>query len=562
MEIQANSIQTYLPQKNHIRPSSVSFGKIGQYWHTIRYLRPKQVWHQIHNRFLPPRLTDTLPIRSSQVEPLSLVRWPSRPETCLGQSRFRFLNREHNLNWLTPGLPHLWQYNLHYFDYLHQPGMDRYSGLQLIKNWIQEHPVTRADAGWEPYPLSLRLVNWIKFCSPEKSLPEDILQSLCLQAANLRNQIEYHLLGNHLFSNGKALWFAGIFLKDEELTCLGREIVLEELKEQFLPDGGHFELSPMYHAILLEDVLDLINLCQSGKFMPDREALSKLAATAGRALAWLKGIVDEEGRIPLLNDSAHGVAASFKDIQAYAQKLDVKSCQSICKTVLGNWEGYNLSGYRVLSDGPMRLIFDAARLGPEYLPGHAHCDMLAILLDFEGKSIFTDTGVYEYEETRRRAYSRGTAAHNTVILDGLDQAELWKGFRMGRRGYPVNFRQRKNSLGASHTGFGIWRKGLIHNRSLLLSDNGFEVKDRVFGPGTHHFEAFFHCAPDVRVQSHKNGMFTLNDQLRIEPRGADIRLTMSDYYPEFGTEEKRPCLVMSGSFSRKTEFGLRCTYSF
>ncbi len=562
MQTYVSPIRAYFPQKNSSQRSSF-FARTEQYWHTARYLRASQFWAQVQHRLFRPGLIEKLSSVPSQLKPISLISWPSRPRSYLGQRRFRFLNREYDLGWLTPDLPYLWQYNLHYFDYLHQLGMDWNTGMNLMRSWIQDHPVSRASVGWEPYPLSLRLVNWIKFCSSAKFLPEEIVQSICLQAANLKRQLEYRLMGNHLFANAKALWFAGAFLDNKEFLSTGKKIVLKELKEQFLPDGGHFELSPMYHAILLEDVLDLINLCQSGKFVSDREALSKLAATAGRALAWLEGIVDEEGRIPLLNDSAHGVAASFKEIQAYAHKLGVKSCgQSIRKTVLGNWEGYNLSGYRVLSDGHIRLIFDAARLGPEYLPGHAHCDMLAILLDFEGRNIFTDTGVYEYEETRRRAYSRETAAHNTVVLDGLEQAELWKGFRMGRRGYPVNFRQSKNSLGASHTGFCIWQKGLIHNRNLFLSDNGFEVKDRVFGPGSHHFEAFFHCAPDVRVQSHKNGMFTLDDRLHIEPRGADVRLTMSDYYPEFGTEERRPCLVMSGSFSRKTEFGLRCTYSF
>ena len=69
--------------------------------------------------------------------------------------------------------------------------------------------------------------------------------------------------------------------------------------------------------------------------------------------------------------------------------------------------------------------------------------MLSVLLDFEGQNILTDTGVSQYEEGEQRQYERGTSAHNTVVLDGLEQAEIWKSFRVGRRGHPKRFYGRK-----------------------------------------------------------------------------------------------------------------------
>ena len=130
------------------------------------------------------------------------------------------------------------------------------------------------------------------------------------------------------------------------------------------------------------------------------------------------------------------------------------------------WAGRNLSGYRILENGRMRVLFDAAPLGPDYLPGHAHCDMLAVLLDFDGKNILTDTGVYEYAETDRRMYSRSTRAHNTVVIDGLEQGDLWKSFRLGRRGAPTGFALTSSSVSCSHTGFEQWRPGIRHVRTL------------------------------------------------------------------------------------------------
>jgi len=475
------------------------------------------------------------------------------------------LNREVDLgwpiDWKAQDCSHLWQYNLHYFDYLHQPGMSKTDGLTLIRSWIQGNQVHHRGIEWEPYPLSLRLVNWIKFCVKYADSPEDILNSLLLQTLNLQRQVEYHLLGNHLWTNGKALWFAGAFLGKKDILRLGREIVLDELKEQFLDDGGHFELSPMYHAIVLEDMLDLINLYQMISKPSNVEILSPLQKAAEKAMAWLAGMVDEEGKIPLLNDSVYGVASSWAELRSYAERLGVNPCfDYIPGFEIGGWLKRNYSGYWVVRKEPLRLIFDTAPLGPDYLPGHGHCDMLAVLLDFEGQNIFTDTGVFEYEEGENRKYIRGTSAHNTVVLDDLEQAEFWKSFRIGRRGHPQGFRAEGQDLQCSHNGFSIWQKGLFHERTVSLMGNGIELKDHVKGRGTHNFESFFHFAPGVHIKKEAGG-YRVNKRLFLEPWGAETQLRESQYYPEFGVIQDRPCLVLSGRFSGSGVFGLRCTYS-
>jgi hypothetical protein len=382
-----------------------------------------------------------------------------------------------------------------------------------------------------------------------------------LQAVNLQNRVEYHLLGNHLWANGKALWFTGAFLGIEKIASLGRKIVAEELREQFLPDGGHFELSPMYHSIILEDLLDLINLCQARGASSDAALLPVLQETVGKSLAWLGGIVDEEGDFPLLNDSAQGVAPSYEDLRSCARRLGLPAAgEAVDELKVGSWAGRNFSGYLVLRKAPFRLILDTATLGPDYLLGHAHCDMLSVLVDFEGKSVWTDTGVFEYEEGERRENCRRTSAHNTVVLDGLEQAEIWKSFRVGRRGYPKGLLLEDHAVKCSHTGFEIWKRGLAHTRTLRLSDDGFEVIDRVGGAGKHSYRAFFHFYPGTKVVSTEKG-YLVNDHLSINPSGAESRLTTSEYYPEFGRVENRPCLVLEGEFSNSSSFGVRCTYS-
>jgi len=343
---------------------------------------------------------------------------------------------------------------------------------------------------------------------------------------------------------------------------LGREIVLGELKEQFLDDGGHFELSPMYHAIVLGDLLDLINLCLKSEHPFDREALSALRKTADKALAWLKALIDDGEKIPLLNDSVYGVAPSFKELRSYAQRLGVEgNSDAIPEIKMNEWTGQNLSGYWVLKQGPFRLIFDTASLGPDYLLGHGHCDMLSVLLDFQGENILVDTGVFEYEEGERRLYCRKTSAHNTLVIDDLDQAELWKSFRVARRGHPQNFRNDDLTLKCAHTGFSIWQKDLTHERNVSLSGNGFEIRDQVSGHGNHFYKSFFHFAPGVRINPLESGVYLINDHLFLKPWGAEVELTTSEYYPEFGRVEERPSLILHGQFNGNTSFGMRCEYS-
>jgi hypothetical protein len=183
--------------------------------------------------------------------------------------------------------------------------------------------------------------------------------------------------------------------------------------------------------------------------------------------------------------------------------------------------------------------------------------MLAILLDYAGKNILIDSGVFQYEDGERRQYARSTAAHNTVVIDNLDQAELWKSFRMGRRGRPLNLTLNRHTLRCSHTGFAIWRRSLNHERTLSLFDGGFNILDELRGPGHHGYEAFFHFAPDVFIEEIEEGKYRINKLLFLELNGAKSLLTTSEYYPEFGRSIIRPCLILSGTFQGQTQLKIR-----
>jgi len=231
------------------------------YFNTLRYLRLRQVIARLSKKF-----KYCLPFRSKKVNKLNLNSFvPYQPRTyqTVHDSEFTLLNEKKHVNldlWNCEA-SYLWLYNMHYFDYIHKLDID--DALGLIKTWIHNHT---SGVGWEPYPISLRLVNWFKFINKHRINDDVITASICTQSQMLINNIEYHLLGNHLLSNAKALIFIGIFLDGDigsKALKKGSKILNSELSEQFLKDGAHFELSPMYNCIMLFDLLDIYNLLTS-----------------------------------------------------------------------------------------------------------------------------------------------------------------------------------------------------------------------------------------------------------------------------------------------------------
>ena len=236
------------------------------YWHTLRHLRPVQLIGRLRYRL-------SNPVPDEGVAPKrrdGLKDWQTpaaRPSSLTGPNSFNFLDSDGDLTadgWDNPDRSKLWRYNLHYFDDLNAAGNPDRENWQrnFMEAWIAENPPGKGT-GWEPYPVSLRIVNWVKWALSGSILTSDAHQSLAVQARWLTKRLEWHLMGNHLFSNAKALLHAGRYFDGAE-ACAFRHLALsilsQEIREQILLDGAQFELSPMYHALAVEDLLDITNL--------------------------------------------------------------------------------------------------------------------------------------------------------------------------------------------------------------------------------------------------------------------------------------------------------------
>lgn len=528
------------------------------YWHTLRHLKPIQLYGRIRYRLVRPGidLRSAAPLRSTN--PRAWVKPAARRISLVGSERFCFLNETHNLvdrGWDDPALEKLWRYNLHYFDDLNAQGALARTKWHraLLSRWVRENP-PGIGTGWEPYPTSLRIVNWIKWVLGGNTLPPECVQSLAVQARWLSQRLEIHLLGNHLFANAKALVFAGVFFDGpvaEEWLKKGLSILEREVQEQVLPDGGHFERSPMYHALALEDVLDLINL--SATFSEAmlhrwRGFEVSLPETAGRMRSWLAAMCHPDGEITFFNDAAIGVAPSSSELENYAERLGLPSMAE-------PGDGVNYfpdSGFIRVQQGNMVALLDVAPAGPDYLPGHAHADTLSFELSLFGKRVLVNSGTSCYGVGPERLRQRGTAAHNTVSIDGQDSSEVWAGFRVARRAKPFGLKIEENANGVyvvcSHDGYTRLPGRPIHRREWRLSDHAVEIVDTVDGRFREAVSRLFFSPALVASlsTSAEVGQAGVGEGRTLHWRveGAVAHVVSATYHPEFGVTEPNRCLEM------------------
>lgn len=482
-----------------------------------------------------------------------------------GAARFRFLNEVRDLDgrkgWNDPAAPKLWLYNLHYFDDLNarDAAARRKWHAALIDRWIAENPPGEG-VGWEPFPTALRIVNWVKWTLAGGDLSRAALESLAVQARWLARRLETHLLGNHLFANAKALVFAGVFFEGAEADrwfARGLEILRREVPEQILADGGHFERSPMYHALILEDLLDLVNLaraCAGDSGPPVCMPVREWEDAAVRMLAWLFAMCHPDGEIALFNDAAVGIAPSPRELNDYAARLGLLAPPGPRDGVTHLAE----SGYVRFQDKDVVALLDVAPLGPDYLPGHGHADTLAFELSIHGERLLVDTGTSQYGECPERLFQRGTAAHNTVVVDEADSSEVWKSFRVARRAHPFDLRIEESNESASvecaHDGYRRLPGRVVHRRRWIFGSGRLRVEDALegrFGSA----EACFLLHPSVPEASKDSivpgssfdcGSWRLpgGRPVRWRVEGGGARFERASYHPEFGMSLETVRLVV------------------
>ncbi len=465
---------------------------------------------------------------------------------------FKFLHCEkqfpaNRIDWQSSDMPRLWRYNLHYFDYLQDISLTEEHKFFIIGNWIEKNPLG-TETAWEPYTTSLRIVNWVKYflTKDRQKIPDSWVRSLALQSHWLYHNLELHILANHLFKNIKALLFSSLYLKGKApvdwFSCAER-LLVKQVAEQILDDGGHFERSPMYHSIFLEDLLDLLNFNPRNQYSGN--TLNLMRDSASKSAVFLRDILMSDGKIPLFNDSAFGIAPAPEVLLDYSQRI--LKLRHKDKNIFPPQTSFKSSGYFILGTETMRMLIDCGETGPRYQPGHTHCDTLSYELSIAEKRLVVDTGTYDYEPGTRRRYDRSTAAHNTIMVDEHEQSEVWGLFRVARRASPISANLAIDNEGnqyfqGSHNGYRRLSPKVTHHREVVFEpQRGWKVTDLLEGKGKHRIESFIHIHPDVQIEECNNqlqlldcdGQFIASININND-HAYDI--SNSVYHPEFGKE--------------------------
>lgn len=473
---------------------------------TVAFLKPIQIRYQLWYRV--KRLWPNKKY-NADVNQVSSLEWKQHIKSYSSYKKqtFKFLNLsktfENEIDWNFADHGKLWLYNLTYFDYLHQEQIATNEALLLMQSFAKDYNIYKD--GKEPYPTSLRIINWVKYLSENQIKDERLNSVLREDLSRLNENLEYHILANHLLENAFALLFGAYYFGDDKVYKKAAALLKRQLEEQILEDGAHYELSPMYHQIILNRVLDAIQLVKFNNWKG--EGLVKhLMSVAEKMLGWLGEMTFSDGSIPLVNDAATGIAPTTKQLMDYSQWLNVKS-----KT-----KELSESGYRSFRSPHFEMVADVGNLRPTYQPGHAHADTLQFVLHIGGRPFIVDSGTATYENNDRRAFERSTAAHNTVTINGKNSSEVWSSFRVGRRAVVSILRDEPTYLKASHDGYR--HLGCIHVRSFSIKDRMIELEDKIKGDYSQGI-AYLHFHPNVEVEQKSMADYSI-DGAQITVKGA------------------------------------------
>lgn len=544
--------------------------KLILFMNTIRYLKPSQGLYRVINRvkrelykrkFL--RINTPSGIKATEKANFLIPSldfnsdYLSRFDTeKILNNEFDFININHKVSldtaWNDKSLQHLWRYNLHYFEYLYKLAFQYFSNdknpkyyekyKELVINWIDNNPCPYGD-GWHPYTISLRITNWISTyeiflaeINNDSNFRDQMIESIYIQYSYLQKNLEKDVLGNHYFENIKALIIGSIFFGEEQVKSRFTKELIEQLEEQILKDGMHFELTPMYHKIILEDLIKIT------VWLKNESAYVKLTEYIQKMTDVIYSFEEGFGKTPSFNDSTDGISKDYECL--------LETCKQEFNITPKFIDSFDDSGYYILRNDRYKLIFDCGEICPSYLPAHGQCDALSYELSIEGIPILVNSGTYQYEGGEWRNHFRKTKAHNTVMIGDREQSQFWGSFRVANRISDVkrsrfNYKELNFISGAYKAYFGAKHTRFIGE----IEENVLLVLDKVESNSSEEVRSYVHLNPDVRV-SHSETIKIKSDNMSVDiiPVSVkDVSISKGWYSTAFNLKEENNHIVFTKS---------------
>lgn len=558
---------------------------------TLRHLKASQIFwrarYMLERRLAPPRIAgpstailtasesrmaDRVPLfhHPGQVG-LPLVEELERGRLTLLHQTLEFDPRDPDWRLGNVSSARLWTITLHYHGWIYalarvvghggEDGVRAYALLErLLRDWLDVADLSQPgarDLAWNSFAISTRLGHWFRVLAlldadappgwPD--LAQRLRASAWRQASYLSGHIEWDLRGNHLLRDLVGLAWAGAYFGGEAAEGWLRqagEHTPSQLAEQVMPDGAHFECSPMYHVHAMEDVLVLALLLE------DADAVAEAKAAWLRMAHCLRWLRHPDGGLPLLNDGGLHAVCHPSIMLGMASHLGFAVEDEL---PIGGRHFPDL-GLVVWHGAEWDLFFDVGPLAARHVPGHGHADHLTIECSYRGQRLFVDPGCHGYDRYARRDYDRSTAAHNTVTVDDANSSELWHIFRAGRRaeihGLRVDIDRDGLQAEAEHDGYRRIQGQPTPRRWVkIVEGQGLTISDRIGGGGRHRVSGGLLVDPMWSVVEEADGwrLECEGRRLRVEVRGEPCRprlgVVRAAYHPDYGVEIESRRLIWS-----------------
>jgi hypothetical protein len=501
--------------------------------------------------------------------------------------------------------------------------------VKMAKAWVLTNEekyavdLTRQWYGWKranPFPtginwsstleVAFRSLSWLwvrallQNCAAiEPQFEADLLQALAMNGHHIEKYLSTYFSPNtHLLGEAVALFFIGTLCPQLGAATrwqqFGLNIVLRESERQVRHDGVYFEQSLYYHVYALDFFLHARRLAARNQI----EVTPAFDATLGRMLDVLQALSqtgppegfgdDDGGRVfdPRRNSSEH-----LTDPLAIGALLlkrdDLKSSATLTEEAVwlfgeqaisglaGNFArpkpqttSFEMGGVYVMASSEycaQRMVVDGGPMGTGR-GGHGHADALNVTVACDGRRWLVDCGTLAYIGSgQERDHFRGTGAHNTLRVDGLDQAMPdgpfgWDSLPEVRAECWVNGTIFSLFMG-SHNGYSRLPDPVVHRRIVFhLRGCFWLVRDCAIGRKQHRLETFWHFASDLQV-SQRDGFFLIVDpehrsdgsaSLALIPDGGPGwtgELSWDELSPAFGVKQAAPVVRISAEITLPAE---------